>query len=304
MLIITKPIANANTASSRIRCYRFLKYLSEDFSFKEFRYIPEGDLFFVQKIATPQMINFAKVFKSRRVPVVYDIDDDFGVWPNMDEKTMLNIASAITTDTQERKEYLEKFTKTPIHIIPDALDYVSGDESSMQINDEITSINTFGSDGGVDISTSFMLAIPENFSGSYISQNANYKLNRFRKIDWKLDTFLNELRKSDVSILVHPSDIKGSMKSNNRLLVCMSIGMPCIVSNTPAYRQTMEQVGCEFLVANEPSDVPEILNRISSAKARREISEKFHKYAWENFSPQKSSSLLGNLFKELRNKNA
>ena len=302
-LVKYKSIANSNAASSRIRCFRFFKFMAGDYNFcdiNDTNYInAEVDLLFIQKIATKDYINVAKVYASKNIPIIYDIDDDFGVWENMFEKDMLNIVSAITTDTIERKQYLEKYTKTPIYVIPDAIDYVNDKSRAIIIKDKISNIYTFGSGGNIEYSVPYLLQIPNNYNTYYITGADNTKLRSIKKILWMETTFISYMYNADICILIHPDDARGNMKSNNRLLVSMSLGIPCIVSNTSAYKETMKSIGCDILVAKSENDVKTILTQLESVELRKEISAKFYEYAWNNFSPQISSDKLSELFKTL-----
>lgn len=297
MHILANPISNENTASSRIRCYRFLQYMGKEhlISIIKPKTTRRVDLYYVQKNAYIQTVKEAAEYRMNSIPVVYDIDDDFGVWPDMYEKSMLEIAHAITTDTIERKIYLENYTNKPVYVIPDAVDYVSQNESPVILRNKIEVVGTFGV---TDIFKPYLESIYGRYKIYYISTPIP-SLSAFARLDWKLDTFINTLKEFDVCVLIHPNDNKGNMKSNNRLLVCMAIGLPCIVSNTPAYVNTMKEIGLDMLIAKQPSDVPIILDRLQDPTVRLEISDKFIQYAWNNYSPQRSSKTLEDLFKYL-----
>lgn len=294
MKIIGISIADKNTASSRIRFFRFLEYLPSDFNYEIYSGNLNCDILYVQKNARSNIIEVAKKAKELNIPIVYDIDDDFGIWPDMDEIEMLNLSSIVITDTDMRASYLKNYTKTPIKIVPDSLDYVSDYESKVIISETLKNIVTFGNNTSLNYTSEFYNNVPENYIKNYIGAFPNILCGNF--IPWQLSSFLQSLKCFDVGILVHPDDNKGNMKSNNRLLVCMSIGLPVIVSNTSAYSNTLKNIDCEFLIVKDVKDIRTIFKTIEPQKIRQEISIKFQNYAWNNFAPRKSSNILAEIF--------
>ena len=287
-----------NAASSRIRFFKFLEYLPPDLNYRVFSGDLNCDIFYIQKNAREGVIELAKKSVAMGIPIVYDIDDDFNVWPGMHEIDMLNMASAVTTDTDKRAIYLRNYTKTPVYIVPDALDYVHNNEIPIIVSDSLKKVTTFGNIVNIECTADYFNSISKNYTKEYIGpyhQNISGTC-----VNWYLSTFLQVLKTADVAVLIHPMDNKGDMKSNNRLIVCMSIGLPTIVSDTSAYADTLKKVDCEFLIAKTPGDVNNILTSIESPKVREEIGKKFYKYAWDNFSPQMSSSLLSEIFKKVQ----
>ncbi len=302
MNIIGTPIGGMDVASSRIRFYRILDSIVPKISweiYSEKSSLP--DLCYIQKAAYAKTLSIVKEYIKNKIPVVYDIDDAFGVWEGMFERSMLNIVDVITTDTEERRKDIIKYTDKPVYVVPDALDYVSTEEEPIKINDKIKNIVTFGSNGGVSYSVEYLSKVPTEYTVNYISsiENGDIKGNF---IKWELHNFLNNLKMNDIAVLAHPDTSNGSMKSNNRLLVCMSIGMPCIVLKTHAYSETMRLLGYDLLVANTPSDVPKIIEELKDPSIRKAISEVFIKYSWENYNPKLSGELLYDIFFKLINK--
>ena len=119
-------------------------------------------------------------------------------------------------------------------------------------------------------------------------------------IQWKLDTFLSDLKRHDLAVMVHANNESGRRKSNNRLLVCMAIGLPSIVSDTPSYADTVTNAGFGNLICRDVSQINTIIRDLSSVSLRKEISERFVKYAWEHFSPLSVSLRLLDVFNSVR----
>ncbi|MFH1759843.1 MAG: hypothetical protein ABIA63_01955 [bacterium] len=297
------PIDTIHTASTRIRFFRLLKYLPAGFKSSLYKDDIECDILYIQKNARPEIIRAAKTAVQRKIPVIYDIDDDFGVWPGMDETGMMNMATAVTTNTPERAAYLKNYTKTPIHIIPDCLDYIEKRNKPVHINKSIRSVATFGSNFTISISAAYLNHFPRYLAQSYFCADKSKKVINGNFIKWRLKPFLKQLKCFDVCLLAQNNDNRGRMKSSNRLLVCMSVGIPAIVSDTPAYSKIMKELELNYLIADSPLKINYILELISPVDIRREISSKFFKYAWSNHAPEAVSNKFAQLIHNIRNAN-
>jgi len=299
MRIIGRPIASQETASSRIRFFNLLKHLPSDFKYELFRRNTDCDILYVQKDAFQNTIDLVKKFKGNGVPVVYDIDDDFGVWPNMREKEMIKIVDLVTTNTSARVNYLKEFTDVEVKIVPDGIDYISGSTLAIDIKENIERIITFGNDGSIMSAAKYMSFI-EGYRKSYIGSSPGF-IKGCDFLRWSLSGFLDSLREFDICVLAHNGDQTGRMKSNNRLLVCMYLGIPTIVSDTESYGNMMRDVGFEFLIAKTPSDVPDIIESIKEKSNRDFISNKFIEHSRSAYNPKTPSLILAGLFSGLIN---
>ena len=77
----------------------------------------------------------------------------------------------------------------------------------------------------------------------------------FNQLRWRLESFPNTIKLFDGCILTHYGDDRGNAKSNNKLLNCMAIGIPTIVSPTVSYETTMNETGFKFLVCRNDGDI-------------------------------------------------
>ena len=78
----------------------------------------------------------------------------------------------------------------------------------------------------------------------------------------------------------------------------MAIGMPVIVSNTVAYRETVGNVGLDWLCVDSPGETGSVVNRLEDVGVRKMISDKFVEYAYDNHSPEKSGKILAKVFEK------
>lgn len=298
------PIAGTETASSRIRCFRLLEHLpAEQFDVDLLtRVIEEGDVEFdvlyLQKAAHEHVLELAREAIAMGIKVVYDIDDPFGLYGGMHEEEMCRLATAVTVDTEARAEVVRAVTDRPVHVVPDCLDYVGDALVRAPLRDRLGEVVTFGNVESLAATRNFLARVPEGIGRTYIGRPAG-QIPDCRYIEWKLETFLEDLARFDVALLVHDSSSSGVLKSNNRLLVALSIGLPTIVSDTPAYAETVRALGHPELICASPTDVPRALRSIEDVGRRLEIAEAGVRLSWENYSPAVVAALFGELLRSL-----
>jgi hypothetical protein len=297
MNVIGLPIGNMATASSRIRCYRFLKFIPFAVIGDEKANIEKSDVLFIQKRAYRHTIDFAKKAKDKGVKIIYDIDDDFGCWENMYELEMCNIADMVTTDTEERMKWLNERTNTKVVVIPDGIDYIDAKPDVRRNKNRISSVFTFGSNNGVFVASDMMNRL-SGFNKYYYCAKPMREITNANFIRWDLNSFVPNIQRHDLALLAHDGEGSGARKSNNRLIVCMSVGMPALVSNTPAYAKTMTDIGLERLIIKDVSRINEQVAELEKDNME-EISKTMLNYAWDNFGPQKSSAALEKVMVEL-----
>lgn len=298
--IIGKAIGDIDTASSRIRFFNFLNYLPKEFNYAMYAGSLDCDYLFIQKDASSKMIGVVKEAKSKNIPVVYDIDDDIGVWPNMHEKEMLNLVDAVTTSTEELRGKLKTLTKKPIHIVPNGLDYLSSKRVDCNINNNIEKVVTFGNVDSVEKTIKYLNTAGYKYDVSYITDRRNSRLKNFRFIKWELNTFLKNLSYFDLCILNHFDTPYENIKSNNRLTTCVSIGIPTIVSNTMEYKNTMKKMGMDFLIFDDKFHMNNIINSIALKDDREKIKKIFVEHAWKYYHPSLSGKILAKVFMGLK----
>lgn len=294
MKILGIPKSDKHSASCRIRYYEFLEYLPEGFSASKYKDKLDCDILYVQKIVDDWVLEVVKKAQKVGIPVVYDRDDVRKIWGTPNHFKMIKMADVITTDTEERKVNFEQQTDKPVYVVPDGLDYGVSQKDRIEIR-ELNRIVTFGNAASIGKSARYINEIKGK--KYYITKKKHKELNA-KFIQWNRKTFIRNLRKHDVAIIVHDNTEIENMKSNNRLLVCMAIGMPVIVSNTIAYRKTIEDVGLVWLCVDSPREIKLVMKRLRDRDTRIEIGNKFIEYAYDNYSPGKSSKILAEVFEK------
>jgi hypothetical protein len=300
------PTGKITGGSVRIRYYTFLSALDksrcelvDDYN--------DADIFYVQKKSTKDVIELVKELKKKGIKIVYDLDDGDGYRDKKDryDKKMFALADAITTDTEMRAEAFRKKIDKSVHVVQDCIDYGIKFEDWIDIREKITCGGTFGTHKVLEATYKDANRILSNgvCLKEYVTDRILSKYNGWGYRKWDLDLFVNTIKRWDICVLLHPKNDIGGLKSNNRLLVCMALGIPTFVSDTLAYSETMKAAGLEQLVLNDwyCKKISEALFPYSLADpiVRKGISIRMHMYAWENYSPEISGKQLENVFRSV-----
>jgi predicted peroxiredoxin len=291
------PTGKITGGSVRIRYYTFLSALDK-LEFEIVDNCKDADIFYVQKKSTKDVIELVKELKKKGVKIVYDLDDGDGYRDKKDryDKKMFVLADAITTDTEMRAEAFRKKTDKPIHVVQDCIDYGIKFEDRIDIREKIICGGTFGTHKVLEATYDQANYVLNSAKKEYVTDRKIIKYNNWEWKKWSLDTFVNILKKWDICVLSHPKNDIGGMKSNNRLLVCMALGIPTFVSNTFAYSNTMKAMGFEWLIVYQ-NILP--VAALFDPIMRKSVSTKMHMYVWKNYSPEISGKQLENVFRSV-----
>lgn len=296
MRIQAIPVEDKTSASRRIRYKTFMRWMPEGIEVSRYDGMLNCDVLYIQKLLRPWTINVARIAKKTGIPVVYDVDDIRENWTDKPYDKMIAAVNVITTDTYEKAEALRKHTDKPVVVVPDTIDYNLEPETSVEIRPEIKRVVTFGRWQNLRPVADYFKEI--DGEKIYISDRPIKELSKYKMVKWDAKTFISELMKCDLAVLSHHPHQFVNMKSNNRLLVCMAIGLPVIASPSNSYMSTLEDSGLDWLCVKP--DVSKYLEyRLKGAKIRKEISGVFKKYSWEAYHPKKSSQILYSIFKNL-----
>ena len=285
MIIAGIPKSNSDSASCRIRFYAFLNAMPEDVSWHHYKKDKPFDVLYIQK-ATDFSVKVAakKAFKNG-IPVIYDMDDIRKDWDSKGYDSIIKYSSAVTTDTEERALVIRQHTYKPVFVISDCVDY--GVNSRVEYREfDAPKIVTFGHKSTAQYAIPYFVGIPN------ITHICNEKIGGLGNFyAWDKTSFIKTLKKHDVAFLAHKNDWQSDCKSINRLLVCMSIGMPTVVSDTLAYRGAMESTGYPELCVRNPEKLRQKLDLLKSASYRRQIGDSFIAYS-EDYKPEISAIAL------------
>jgi hypothetical protein len=289
------PYSDGSSASARIRYHRILAAMSD------IEIVPDielSDVMYIQKRVNNETLALAERANNIGVPLVYDIDDAPGQCASEQyEKLMMQRADLITTDTTAKAAL---YNNQKVRIVPDCIDYWDSCPS-FEVRHDIKQVVTFGWEHSIIATLPYLLKLKSMFFNidiKYISNREICSNDNVRYIPWNADTVMNELLSSDVAIVCQGDSKSDSLRSNNRLLVCLAAGIPTIAINSKSYKETMIAADLENQVFNDYEDVASKFRTILHAPVRNRISLIGKEYAWNNFSPAISAIKLRKVFEE------
>jgi hypothetical protein len=297
MLVAGVQTGQMRGASARIRYYTFMKYLKCDKTDN----LEEADVVYFQKKSSKDIIKLAWELKHKGKKIVYDCDDGDGKRDrkNRNDSAMFEVADVITTDTEERAKEFRKKTDTIVCVVPDCIDYNIDRNEHKIIHPEIITIGTFGTHKVLESTFNKIKLLPKFKNQYYITDRkiSSYNKHGWKLILWNVDTFIKNIKKFDLCVLLHSENKLGELKSNNRLLVCMALGLPTIVSNTCAYAETMFFAGLDHCIIS--GKAKKTISMLLKYKTRIICSDKMHNYVWSVYSPERSAERLEFIFRRL-----
>lgn len=290
MKILGIPKSDQNSASCRIRFYAFLNAMPSEVCWARYQGKLDGDVLYVQK--NTEVGPIAKKARKAGLTVIYDMDDVRKEWKAKGYDKIIRHAHAITTDTNERALVIRRHTDTPVYVVPDCVDYNVNVRVKYRHSDPLR-IVTFGHKSTVQYAVPYLDGLP---NVSHICNTQVSGLGTF--YPWRMKTFVKQLARFDVAFLAHQNNWQGDCKSNNRLLVCMAMGMPVIVTNTRAYALAVKECGFPCLCVESQAGVCQVLELLQSVEYRALIGKSFLSYAqW--YKPEVSASKLLRVIREV-----
>ncbi|QFZ91510.2 hypothetical protein [Synechococcus elongatus] len=134
-----------------------------------------------------------------------------------------------------------------------------------------------------------------------ITTGINQKLPEWIKYTpYKTNDVASLLSESSLGILSHfqyDLHINSQIKTDNKALLFLALGIVPIVSNTPSYSRLYKTLGLDRFLFNGPKDLFHLIARISSAPVRLETNER-HAIAnlLDSRSPQSTAKKIENIF--------
>ena len=105
-------------------------------------------------------------------------------------------------------------------------------------------------------------------------------------VPWDPSRLADEALSADVAVLpVSPRDRTSWLKPENRAVIMWRLGLPVLMSGTPAFRRAAMAAGAAGIVDN-PADWVDVLSAALDGAWRREQAERGHKYAVVEVAPE------------------
>lgn len=207
-----------------------------------------------------ELNSFLTDCKSNGVKIITIFNDVYPGGDNLLQKWS-KISDCILCPTLMHKLFIESLIDTPVEILNDSIDYTLTSSHTPLHKNEIPKICWFG------YPESYHKSIHryEHIIKTYVDEglmsftlitdpklNANFPISPFNS-----STFMGDIKKFDGCILSHsPLDynINTFVKSPNKLTLAITLGVPCIASNTPSYKDILNRVGLsDYLFSNTNS---------------------------------------------------
>ncbi|MGW7159265.1 glycosyltransferase [Paenibacillus taichungensis] len=283
-------------ASSRLRA----KYLMDFFKEKNEDILISMDNFETADVVVVNQLitdtNFEKLndlIVSKKVFVIYDVADRYyeddkvqqdGVIPRDTFHKMAKISNLITVPNEMLQWEVQKLgINVEVVVIPDGLDYIEQlDTTLVPINRKVV---WFGNSGRGNLSSSL-------WALNYIASNSEYSVTVMSHKDskipgvgfvkWKYEGFVETLKGYSVCFLSH--DPTEQQKSNNKLLVAVANGVPCIVSGSAAYSEILLKFGLDYAVVSNEAELQQALEKLDDEETRRQYFEALQPYILNHYS--------------------
>lgn len=306
--VLAWPIGDQLVASSRLRLHAPLTELAAELDVQIVH--PNGaerwqsesmldgtDLLYVQKDARPPARELVENAVGRGVPVVYDLDDDIGCWPGMDERAVLRLASAVVVDSSCRAEDVATWAAR-VTTIPCMIDLADDPaRSAARTPDVVASVGTFGNRSSLEGARAHLDAVPSSMRVRVIGPpDARSAFPRVDFRDFELGSFVADLLASDVALLAHDHD-DAPRKDENRLVMALSCRRAAFVSPTPSYTALLREIDAAGLAVESPDDLRRALTDTDPARLAG-WADAGHSHVWEKYSPRAISTRLLAVFLE------
>lgn len=297
------PAGDISIASSRIRVYSLfpkLKELGINYSVKpSLSELPTLDVIFVQKKITQKILKYVRLAKLFRKTIIYDVDDLgdalWNYWASKDQfSNILRLADAITVGSESQKILLERdYPRYKFFVYPCMVDYFPKKpvEFKYNVSKELT-IMWFGVIDNLSMFERFIPALSQIQDTKIVvvtKYNSNIRLipenPMIKYISWNLDTFTQELQKSDLCILTHDGTLFDKVKTNNKMITSITWGVPAIVSDTPEYVNTAIKAGVKHAIFSSIDDLVHLVEVLKSADERKKYLEQAQPLIWNEYSP-------------------
>ena len=294
------PAGGVETASSRLRIYTFQAALEKRGIKSVFGYSVKSNVFFIQKKVTLEILMQARLAKTLGSYIIYDVDDlGDALWYWVSKKyfiKMLRLADIITTCSQNQLDYLLSFydVKRSTVILP-TIDYFPTEPVRLlHHNRDKLRIIWFGNASNIDMFKQYidtLLGIPDIelivvSSKLWIEMHAKQLNDVIIFYPWSLCGFVSILQTCDLAFLMHDGQTEDRAKGNNKMIASITWGVPAVVSRTPEYERTAREIGVEYAVFSDESDLCNVIERLRPAEARNQYLETAQPVIWDLYSPE------------------
>lgn len=269
-------------ASSRLRAYALADGLKAIGHSAWIGFDGDEDVLVVQKSPDHSWIERAKEFKRRGGRVVFDFDDRevYHMLPYWKE-----IVHRFITDTEGHAEE----SGVGAVVVPDAIDFPPPQP-----------LPPTKGDGVVWYAASITYPCAERWvheladAGIKVrvishTDRADVAGPNIEFVKWDMDTFVGELQKSAVAILSHVGGMNDPGKSNDKMTLMITHGLPCLVSDTPEYAKLAREIQQEWTIVRDGESIVDKYHKLM--ESRETYLETSQWYVWHWYHPNAIAQL-------------
>lgn len=284
-------------ASSRIRVHypnnNINQFYSDEFN-SSIGYNPHSHVLIIQKRIDRNSIKYLTEFKGLKI---FDFDDPVYNHPGFRET--IELCDVVMTDTNERKKQFDGLNLSkPCVVWPDCLDYgINEALPTLEFNDKLV---WFGNRENLN-SVGWILneIINKNYNLNIISNPLGIHLPpQIKEIPWNFETFVESLRQANTCILSHAGENK-DYKSNNKMLVALACGLPCIVNQSKSYEELAMQFNLEKFIINDPLQLNEVIQYLNIKENRELYLKDIQPYIINEYNSKQTTKNLLNLINQI-----
>lgn len=106
----------------------------------------------------------------------------------------------------------------------------------------------------------------------------------FPNIHWSYRDFPDTLRSAGTALLSHRWADPG--KSANKMIAAVTLGVPCIINESPAYEALARAVGLEWAIVRDARELREAWTRLQDSEERRAYLAAIQPHVWDLYRPE------------------
>ncbi len=115
---------------------------------------------------------------------------------------------------------------------------------------------------------------------------------------WQRETFVQEMANAHAGIVALPDTLFCRCKGQHKAISYFCLGLPCIASNVPGYREVIEH-GATGLLANTDEEWVDGIEQLRSAKTRKRIGERAREFSL-HFTQEAVGALWDRMLSRIR----
>jgi hypothetical protein len=289
-------------ASTRIRLNYLHKTLEEEYPDVEsvVGFDDDADVIILQKVASAKVLAYLAEKKKDRL-VLFDYDDadvhELKFFWNVMEHVDIMVAD---TPGRFRQIVQAGVLNKDIIVLPDCIDYDMEEPQAPPRKKGFKGFSWFGYHTNV---------VPMSWQFEHLAKQG-HKINLITNckelgqppkgtecITWAYDYFIYNLRKMDLSLLSHEGQDQGA-KSNNKMIVSITAGLPVISGPSRSYDQLLNELDLGWASVCNTDQLDEALSRLRQPAERKAYLDAAQPAIWSQYSRQAVTKQLVTFLRE------